>query len=157
MKRLGFVLIFILGLILVASVPALADDSPCSNSDAICPDVPESQGNQGDGSIVTTGADFPGAEMGSDVFKASQKNKGCTDCEWSVVPACSVNGPTESGVLCMGALATCADPAAIRYRVYLRRGDGPRVVQGTVCLRPDERPPTVADVGVLHLRRAWRA
>ena len=105
------------------------------------------EGDQDEGSIVTTGVNFPGAEPGSDVFKASQKNKACKDCEWSIVPACMVNGPEEASVLCMGAVATCSDPTAIRYRVYMRQGGGPWVVQGTVCLGRNDRPPTVADVG----------
>ncbi len=108
---------------------------------------PETEGDQDDGSIVTTGVNFPNAEPGSDVFKASQKNKNCKDCEWSIVPACLVNGPDDNSVMCMGAVSTCTDPAAIRYRVYMRQGNGPWVIQGTVCLGPDERPATVADVG----------
>ncbi len=99
------------------------------------------------GSIVTTGVNFPNAEPGSDVFNAAQKHNTCKDCEWSIVPACLVNGPDDSSVMCMGAVSTCTDPAAIRYRVYMRQGDGPWVIQGTVCLGPDERPATVADVG----------
>src|SRR5688500_13393179 len=73
-------------------------------------------GDQDDGSIVTTGVNFPNAEPGSDVFKASQQNKNCKDCEWSIVPACLVNGPDDNSVMCMGAVSTCTDPAAIRYR-----------------------------------------
>jgi hypothetical protein len=128
------------------TLPAMADD-PCAPGDHECSGIPETEGDQGAGSIVTTGVNFPNAEPGSDVFTSSQKNKNCKDCEWSIVPACLVNGPEDSGVLCMGAVSTCTDPAAIRYRVYMRQGDGPWVIQGTVCLGPDDRPATVADVG----------
>ena len=130
-------------LVIATGVPAHADHCD-QDEDVGCI---HTGGDQEDGSVVTTGVNFPGAEPGSDVFKASQKNKACKDCEWSVVPACSVNGPTEAGVLCMGAVATCTDPAQIRYRVYMRQGGGPWEVQGTVCLGPNDRPPTVADVG----------
>jgi hypothetical protein len=132
--------------LLSVGFPAVADD-PCLPGDHECSGGPVTEGDQGTGSIVTTGVNFPGAEPGSDVFKASQKNKNCKDCEWSIVPSCMANGPTDNGTLCMGAVATCTDPAAIRYRVYMRQGGGPWVVQGTVCLGPNDRPATVADVG----------
>jgi hypothetical protein len=126
---------------------ARADDPPppCS----VCEDGEDlgTEGNQADGSIVTTGVNFPNAEPGSDVFTSTKKNKNCKDCEWSIVPACLVNGPEDSGAMCMGAVATCTDPAAVRFRVYMRQGGGPWVIQGTVCLGPNDRPATVADVG----------
>ena len=136
-------LVAVMAFLNMGSTPAVADhcneahDSNCIHTG----------GDQEDGSIVTSGVKFPGAEPGSDVFKASEKNKECKDCEWSVVPACMINGPGDASVLCMGAVATCTDPTAIRYRVYMRQGGGPWVVQGTVCLGRNDRPPTVADVG----------
>jgi hypothetical protein len=39
------------------------------------------------------------------------------------------------------------------FRVYLRRGDGPWVLQGTVCLGPTDRPPTVTDIGAVVRER----
>jgi hypothetical protein len=41
----------------------------------------------------------------------------------------------------------CANPADIRYRVYMRRGDGPWILQGAVCLGPEDPRPRVQDVG----------
>jgi hypothetical protein len=141
--RILVAFIAVLACMEMSSAPAFADhcdplhDQFCVHTD----------GDQDAGSIVTTGVNFPGAEPGSDVFVSTQKNKNCTDCEWSIVPACMVNGPTDGDVMCMGAAATCADPAAIRYRVYMRQGDGPWTIQGTVCLGPGDRPATVADIG----------
>ena len=138
------VLVLIAGLVFGGvSGPAFADHCD-ADEDVNCV---HTGGDQDTGSIVTTGVNFPNAEPGSDVFKSSQKNKNCKDCEWSIVPACLVNGPDDSSVMCMGAVSTCTDPAAVRFRVYMRQGDGPWVIQGTVCLGPDERPATVADVG----------
>ncbi len=144
MRRASIVVVLSAALFLVFGLGDVAVADHCDERDRNCI---HTGGDQDTGSIVTTGVNFPNAEPGSDVFTASQKNKNCKDCEWSIVPACLVNGPEDSGVMCMGAVSTCTDPAAIRYRVYMRQGNGPWVIQGTVCLGPDERPATVADVG----------
>ena len=147
MKLLRGVVVLLAVIALMSGASPASADDPCLPNDTDCGGLPATEGDQGTGSIVTTGVNFPNAEPGSDVFTSTKKNKNCKDCEWSIVPACLVNGPEDSGVLCMGAVSTCTDPAAIRYRVYLRQGDGPWVIQGTVCLGPDDRPATVADVG----------
>ena len=116
--------VLLTALMAVLPVFCLSDSAIADHCDVRDRSCIHTGGDQDGGSIVTTGDSLPDAELGSDVFKSSQ-NKNCKDCEWSIVPACLVNGPTESNVMCMGAVATCTEPAAIRYRVYLRRGDGP--------------------------------
>jgi hypothetical protein len=68
-----------------------------------------------------------------------------------VSPACGDSGPIEAS--CAGATVGCDDPEDLRYRVYLRRGDGPWVLQGTVCLGPGERPTSVSDIGAVVRER----
>jgi hypothetical protein len=109
--------------------------------------MPEANGDQDKGAIVTTGVNFPGVEPGSDLHKATQKNAECKDCEWSLVPACTWPTPVDTGLMCMGASATCTDAGDIRYRVYMRRAGGLWQIQGSVCLGLGERPASVADVG----------
>ncbi len=48
--------------------------------------------------------------------------------------------------LCSEATATCA-PGEVRFQIYLRQGGGAWQPRGEVCLGPDERPTTVADIG----------
>src|SRR5215210_8922070 len=150
MKRRFGVAVWILLAVLATGLSSAAHADDPGPSCSVCEENGQqlgTQGNQGTGSIVTTGINFPGAEPGSDVFTATQKNKNCKDCEWSIVPACMDNGPGESEVLCMGAVASCPNDGDIRYRVYMRQGGGPWLVQGTTCLGQDDRPATVADVG----------
>jgi hypothetical protein len=97
--------------------------------------------------VVTEGVQFPNTGADSDLGKAISESKGCKDCEWAISPACFDTGPVDSPGLCAGALVGCTDPTAIRYRVYLRRGTGPWVLRGTVCLGAGERPAAVTDVG----------
>ncbi|MGH8895335.1 MAG: hypothetical protein ACRDWY_18810, partial [Actinomycetes bacterium] len=125
--------------------PAHADDPGCGENQVNCP---HTGGDQEGGSVVTEATEFPNAGPGSDLAKATEQHAGCTNCEWSLVPACSTNGPTTQGdVLCNGAVATCQVAGQLRYRVYMRRPPGPWLMQGTVCLGRNQRPPTVADVG----------
>ena len=140
--------LLIAALLLIASpaTPASADD-PCAPGDIECSGLPQTGGDQDSGSIVTTGDNFSGGQPGSEAIPGMQQNDDCPDCEWSIVPACLQNGPEESSVLCMGAVSTCEEPGELRYRVYLRRGGGPWMIQGTVCIGLEDRPPTVADVG----------
>lgn len=96
--------------------------------------------------MVTNGVSFPNTDPNSDLGKAIAGSKGCKDCDWAISPACLEAGPVDLG-LCAGATVGCQRPDDLRYRVYLRRGNGPWVLQGTVCLGPGERPATVTDVG----------
>ncbi|MDQ1641900.1 MAG: hypothetical protein QOJ90_1251 [Actinomycetota bacterium] len=127
---------------LVLTGVAHADD--CNIRDRNCI---SSQGNQHDGSIVTTGVGFPGLGQGSDLFKATQQSSTCQDCEWSIVPACQQTSPNAADLTCANAAVSCTTPGELRYRVYLRHSGGPWQIQGSVCLASKDRPPTVADVG----------
>lgn len=140
--------IALLTLILGVPTPATADDgSGCSTCSGLGGGngEPHSQGDQGHGSVVTTGVQFPGVDEDSALGKATSENASCTDCEWTISPACLANGPTDDA-LCMGATMACTAPA-IRYRVYVRRAGGPWTLVDTICLGPDQKPASVADVG----------
>lgn len=80
--------------------------------------------------------------------RATAENADCPDCEWTIAPACLQNGPTDDA-LCLGATESCVDPAAIRYRVYVRIPPGGWQLVDTICLGPGQRPASVADVGQL--------
>jgi hypothetical protein len=121
--------------------------SPCGSNQIVCPpDEPTTGGDQENGSVVTTGVQFPGVSADSALGQATAANATCADCEWTIAPACIQNGPTDDA-LCLGALESCADPSAVRYRVYMRVPPGPWQLIDTVCLGPGERPASVADVG----------
>jgi hypothetical protein len=138
-------ILLLVGSFLVLSLsPARAD--ACDPSDDLNCVLPTSQGDQDHGAVVTDGVQFPDADSDSDVGKAINNAKGCKDCQWAVSPACAGAVPGDAG-LCVGATVGCTDPAAIRYQVYMRRGNGPWILQGTTCLGPGQRPATVPDVG----------
>jgi hypothetical protein len=130
-------------LCMVPAIPAHADSS-CDPNDRDC--VPTSTGDQGTGSVVTTGVEFPNTDPNSDLGRAVASTKNCKDCQWAVSPACLDNVP-NGNALCAGAMVGCDNPVDLRFRVYLRHGSGPWVLQGTVCLGPGERPTSVADIG----------
>jgi hypothetical protein len=117
----------------------------CDTRDIHCSE-PTTTGNQDQESVETNGANFPEQKSDGDLASAVSESKGCKDCAWSVVPACMASGPVDSGV-CAGAISGCPDPHDLRFRVYLRRGSGPWVFRGTVCLGPNDRPAPVRDVG----------
>jgi hypothetical protein len=131
-----------LALLLAGHAGTAAGAEGCRKNDRDCV---VSEGDQGRGAIVTKGASFPGVEADGDLGQVAQRHKGCTDCEWKLVPLCVATGQAPD-LVCVGSTATCAAPDAVRYRVYLRRGGGPWVVQGTVCLGPTQRPVSTADV-----------
>jgi hypothetical protein len=144
-RRRFFVLLFAI-CIFASPGSAWADGDGCAPDDPECSGQPATTGDQGSGSVVTEGVQFPNTDASSDLGKAVAGTKGCKDCQWAVSPACLDSGPSDSG-LCAGAMVGCDAPGDLRYRVYLRRGDGPWVLQGTVCLGPGERPTSVTDVG----------
>jgi hypothetical protein len=121
-------------------LPAVADT--CAANDRDCVDT---SGDQGTGSVVTTGVQFPNTDPDSPLGGVIAANQDCTDCQWAVSPACSDSGPIDG--MCAGAMVGCANPQDLRYRVYMRHGTGPWVLVGTVCLGPGERPTSVADIG----------
>jgi len=152
--RLITFIALVLGLLLAGLSPttAQADDEPqCS----LCGDggAPTTVGDQGAGSVVTSGVQFPGVDADSALGKATSAHAGCSGCEWIISPACIANGAEDSSA-CMGATDACADPDAIRYRVYFRpSGTAPWRLVDSVCLGPGERPASVADVGELVRER----
>jgi hypothetical protein len=89
---------------------------------------------------------FPNTDASSDLGRAVAHTKNCKNCQWAVSPACLDTVPNDNA-LCAGATVGCDNPLDLRFRVYLRRGDGPWVLQGTVCLGPGERPTSVTDIG----------
>jgi hypothetical protein len=96
--------------------------------------------------VVTQGVQFPNTDPNSPLGIAVKGAKDCKDCQWAVSPACLESGPNDRA-LCAGAMVGCDNPLDLRFRVYLRHGTGPWVLQGTVCLGPGERPTSVTDIG----------
>jgi len=90
---------------------------------------------------------FPNTDPSSDLGKVVARTKNCKNCQWAISPACSESGPLADPTMCAGAAVGCAGAADTRFHVYLRRGNGPWVLQGTVCLGPGERPTSVTDIG----------
>jgi len=78
--------------------------------------------------------------------RATASNADCVNCEWTISPACFVDGPAEAS-MCAGGANGCAAAGDIRYRVYLRIPPAPWQLVDTVCLGPGERPVSVADIG----------
>ncbi len=127
----------------LVALPAVAAER-CGVRDRVCM---ETAGDQRRGAIVTRGVNLPDLDLGSELGKAAKKNRGCDDCEWSLVPSCVAATADSFEIGCLGASSSCATPGDIRYRVYLRRAGGPWEVQGSVCLGANQRPDTVPDIG----------
>jgi hypothetical protein len=132
--------------VVLVLAPCFEDSSraseSCSDNRVVCPvTTPDQPG----GGVVTHGrVVFPGADPDSPLGKATATD--CEDCQWSVSPACLDAGPSDSG-MCAGGTVGCPNPGDLRFRVYVRHGDGPWILVDTVCLGPTDRPPTVNDVG----------
>jgi hypothetical protein len=129
--------------------PAMADG--CGNNIQCTPPPPTSSGDQAGGAVVTTGVQFPGVGADSALGRATAANASCSDCEWTISPACIANGPSDDA-MCQGAATACTAPA-VRYRVYLRHPGEPWQLVDTICLGPDQKPASVADVGQLVRER----
>jgi hypothetical protein len=70
----------------------------------------------------------------------------CPGCEWSLVPACSVNGPVNGAdALCGAAVYSCPSRGqeGILMWVYVRRPGGTWTRAGTVCVGPQDPVLTV--------------
>ena len=114
----------------VVGVPgfAVADGGPCSWCGSHGED-PSPQGDQDNGAVVTDGVRFPNSDDSSVVGAAARANASCTDCEWTISPACMQGGP-GSDALCQNAVIACPAPAVL-YRVYMRHAGDPWVLLGT--------------------------
>ena len=103
--------------------------------------------------MVTEGVRFPGADSSSTLAEATRQATRCPECQWLIVPTCMQDDPTDE-VFCQGALDACAEPNAVRYHVYMREGStAPWQLIDSVCLGPEQRPASVADVGELVRER----
>lgn len=135
---------------LIVGSPAWAGD--CSSCGAAAGgSQPQSQGDQAQGAVVTTGVQFPGVAADSALGRATAANASCTDCAWTIAPACLTNDPT-SDAMCANSVTACPPPA-VMYRVYLSKGGGPWQLVDTACLGPTQKPASVADVGQLVRER----
>ena len=135
----------------VVAGPAAADGG-CTTCTGLGGGPPTGEGNQDNGSVVTTGIQFPGVSEDSDLGRATSEAAHCTDCQWTISPACLANGP-EDDALCLGATIAC-DAPAILYRVYMRHGDdGAWEFKGSTCLGPGDKPASASDVGQIVRER----
>lgn len=75
-KRCALLAILLTSLCLPPVLPANADG--CSANDRDCVDT---SGDQGTGSVVTTGVKFPNTDPDSDLGKAVAKTESCKDCQ----------------------------------------------------------------------------
>ncbi|MDQ1604017.1 MAG: hypothetical protein QOE01_1862 [Actinomycetota bacterium] len=144
MRRAIPVLMLVLPVVGLVGVVTAHADTCDPQDDYTCT---QTTGDDRNDSVVTSGVSFPNATPGSDIWQATHQNSQCTDCEWSVVPACLSDQISDANVMCTGAAAGCPDALDVLFRVYLRHGDGPWRLQGNVCLGPGDRPATVSDVG----------
>ena len=96
-RRCALIAMLLSSLCLAPVLPAAADG--CSANDRDCVDT---SGDQGTGSVVTTGVQFPNTDPDSELGTAVSANADCEDCQWAVSPACSDSGPVEGG--CAGAM-----------------------------------------------------
>jgi hypothetical protein len=142
-RVIGFLGVVVVCLMVSIAQPAFGGGCD-PNVDLNC--QPTTTGDQGTGSVVTTGVQFPNTDPNSALGQALANTKDCKDCQWAVSPACLVLDPNTPG-MCAGAMVGCDKPGDLRFRVYLRRGNGSWLLQGTVCLGPGERPTTVTDIG----------
>ena len=81
---------------------------------------PNTEGDQDNGSVVTEGVQFPGVDHNSPIGHATAQNATCTDCQWTVSPACLANGPNDDA-LCMMAVSSCPRPGDPDARVPAAR------------------------------------
>lgn len=148
---LAFLLTLLVAIVPITTPRAWAD--ACAPGDSVCDGLPDTIPDQTTGSVVTHGGvRFPNTDPDSPLGQVVSHTVDCKDCQWAVSPACLDSGPNQDA-LCAGATVGCPNPGDLRFRVYLRRGDGPWILQGTVCLGTNDRPTTVTDIGALVRER----
>jgi hypothetical protein len=152
MKRALVTGVIALVLATVSPTWAAAARGACDPGDPLCGGTPTTTPDQPSGSVVTHGVQFPNTDPASPLGQVVSHAKDCKDCQWAVSPACLEAGPNQDA-LCAGATVGCPNPGDLRFRVYLRRGAGPWILQGTVCLGPTDRPTTVTDIGAVVRER----
>jgi hypothetical protein len=143
MRRIAYVFALCLSLLLVPV--SVAEAEGCGNNIHCPPPPPQSEANGAASTVDTHGVAFPHADPAGAVGTAARDNASCRDCEWTIAPACLMNGPSDDA-LCQNAVIAC-EGQAILYRVYMRRPGEPWHFVGTTCLGPGERPTSVGDVG----------
>lgn len=137
----------------VGTSPADASSHGCGSGDFECGGEPSTTTDRERGAVVTDGVQFPGVAGDSRLGQATAENADCPECEWTISPSCVERDPGEQAG-CLGALGVCSDPGDVRYWVYFRaNADEPWRLIDTVCLGPEERPASVADVGELVRER----
>jgi hypothetical protein len=145
----------LLGVLGLATPATAGDHDSCSSCGGVAGgsggSPPGSHGDQNRGAVVTEGVQFPGVDENTPLGQATKQNATCTDCQWTISPACMTNDPM-SDALCQNAVTSCTDPA-IMFRVYMRHAGGPWQLIDTVCLGANQRPASVADVGALVRER----
>lgn len=134
-------------LVLVVAVVTLG--LPVSARADSCDDMPVLCGAESTGRGTYQGIVIvPGLHTGDGAGHGNGAS-GCADCEWSLVPACSVNSP-ENGAdaLCGAAVSICRSRGddGIFYWVFVRRpGEGWHQV-GTACIGASNPVVTLADL-----------
>lgn len=154
MRRILLTIVLALAAVPSGLGPVAAEDEPpCAWCDKQGNDLPTAEGDQGTGSVVTDGVQFPGVAADSALGKATAAHANCSGCEWVISPACIAND-AESSAACMGATVACTDDGDLQYRVYFRpSATAPWQLIDSICLGPAERPASVADVGELVRER----
>lgn len=113
-----------------------------------CDEVVVFCGAEGNGSSYTGVIAIPGLR-GNGGSGGGGGGGACVGCEWSVVPACPINGPDNGAdAMCMGASMACESRGedGILMRIYVRENGGPWRSMGNACIGGGNDVVTVADV-----------
>ncbi|HEU0129459.1 MAG TPA: hypothetical protein VFQ85_00525 [Mycobacteriales bacterium] len=107
------------------------------------------------GSAVFCGADSDGTsydaviglpELRSKAGGGGHATSSCTGCEYALVPACSINSPTNGADALCGAAVNSCRGEGILFWVYVRRPGESWDQIGTSCIGADNPPLTVGRV-----------
>lgn len=139
--------------VLVCVVVLLAaGPSPAAAGDDGCGDLSGSCGVTGGATHFHGVLAVAGAAWVLDA-SASARN-GCSDCSWSMVPACVTQQTGQPDTLCDGAGAapTC-DPGQILYRLYLSTAAFIDRDEGVLCIGGANHPIPVGDISTADVGR----
>jgi hypothetical protein len=133
--------------VLVVGLPhaALAEGpGPCKEALEGC--------THSDGNAYQVVVSVPGLHHGSG---SSSGGGGCVGCEWSIVPACWVNGPDNGAdALCGAAIHSCRGDGLLMW-VFVRRPREAWDRVATTCIGPSDPVVTLADVRA-HAAQLYR-